>query len=110
MIIKNRLKENIPIINCLTCGKRALQRQVIELEDPFLIKDFRYKKRKTWARIIKPSFNVYYRGLRKLRNKRIFYSVLLETCIKKRHKLQVKFLKAIKFPTSYPDKIAIEEE
>ena len=74
MIIKNRLKQHIPIIICKTCGKIALQDKVLELEDPALIKDMRYKKRKTWARIMKPSFNIYYDGQRKLRNKRIFYS------------------------------------
>jgi hypothetical protein len=109
MIIKNRLKENIPIIKCLTCGKRALQASVIELEDPALIKDMRYKKRKTWARIMKPSFNVYYNGMRKLRNKRIFYAAMLQGCINKRHKLRVQFLNKIKFPTSYPDQTPFSE-
>jgi hypothetical protein len=109
MIIKNRLKDNIPIIVCKTCGRLAKQSSVIELEDPALIKDMRYKKRKTWARIMKPSFNIYYRGARKLRNKRIFYAALLQSCINKRHKLQVKFPNKVKFPKSYQDIVKEEK-
>jgi len=108
VIIKNRLKDNIPIIICKTCGKLAKQNSVIELEDPLLIKDMRYKKRKTWARIMKPSFNVYYHGMRRLRNKRIFYAALLQSCINKKHRLQVKFLNKIKFPKSYQDTVREE--
>lgn len=103
MIIKNRLREHIPIIVCKTCGKIVKQDSVIELEDPELISDMRYKKRKTWARLMKNSFNVYYDGLRKKRNKRVFYAALLQNCINKRHKLKVKYLTKINFPKSYPD-------
>lgn len=110
MIIKNRLKDNIPIIICKTCGKIAKQDRVIELESPELIKDMRYKKRKTWARIMKPSFNVYYNGMRKLRNKRIFYAALLQSCINKKHKLQIKFPNKVKFPKTYLDIVKGDNE
>lgn len=112
MIIRNRLKDNIPIIICKTCGKIAKQDRVLELECPQLIKDKRYKKRKTWARIIKSSFNISYDGLRKKRNKRIFYSAVLQNCINRKHKLKVKFLNKINFPKSYLDinKYAEKEE
>jgi len=105
MIILNRVRENIPIIVCKTCGKRALQSSVIELEDPALIKEMRYKKRKTWARIIKPSFNIYMSEGRKMRNKRIFFSALLVGCIEKKHKLQVIHLNGSKFHQSYLDTV-----
>ena len=105
MIIRDRLREHIPILICKTCGRIARQDKVIELEDPALIKDARYKKRKTWARIIKPSFNVHYDGLRKLRNKRIFYASLLQSCIEKKHRIKVRYLTKIKFPKSYLDTI-----
>ena len=109
MIIKNRLQEHIPIIVCRTCGKIAKQNRVIELEDPALIKDMRYKKRKTWARTIKNSFNIYYNGLRKKRNKRIFYAAILQNCINRRHKLKVKYLTKINFPKSYLDTVKTDE-
>jgi len=87
-IIKDRCYENIPIIICKTCGKIAQRKQVIELEDPALIKE----KRKTWNKLIKPSFNIYYNDTQKRRNKRIFYAAILQTCLNKKHKLEVKFL------------------
>ena len=105
MIIRDRLREHIPILICKTCGKIARQNKVIELEDPALIKDARYAKRKTWARLIKPSFNVHYDGARKLRNKRIFYAAILQYCIKRKHKIKVRYLTPIKFHKSYPDTI-----
>lgn len=101
MIIKNRLREHIPIIVCKTCGKVAKQSRVIELEDPALIREARYSKRKTWARLIKPSFNVYYDGLRKKRNKRIFFSSLLISCAARKHRLIVRYLNEISFPKSF---------
>lgn len=102
-IIKNRCYDNIPIIICKTCGKMAKREQVIELEDPALISVKRYKRKKTWARLIKSSFNISYDGRRKKRNKRIFYSAFLQTCINKKHKLLVKHLNGIKFHSNCLD-------
>jgi len=101
MIIKNRLLEHIPILVCQTCGKVARQRQVIELEDPAL----RNERRKTWNRIIKPSFNVHYSGMQKRRNKRIFYAAVMQVCINKRHKILVKHLNDLHFHRSFSDTV-----
>lgn len=106
MRILNRCREDIPEIHCRTCGKVAKQERVLEFEDPSLIKLTRYKtKKKTWARIIKPSFHIEYKGNRKYRNKRLFYASLLIECIRKRHKLKVKFKDNRKFPSYMKDRL-----
>lgn len=106
MRILHRTRDDIPEILCRTCGKLAKQDRVREFESPALIREIRYKtKRKTWARIIKPSFHIYYNGRRKLRNKRIFYASLLLECIRKRHKLKVQFKDKRNFPKSYKDRL-----
>lgn len=107
MRILNRNMNDIPEILCKTCGRLAKQNRVLEFEDPSLIKLKRYKKtkKKTWARLIKPSFHITYNGNRKLRNKRLFYSSLLLDCIKKRHKFRVVFKDKRRFPESYKDRL-----
>lgn len=104
MIIRNRLLEHIPIIRCTTCGKTARQSSVIELESFGLNKEHR----KTWGKIIKPSFNVSYSDSGKLkRNKRLFYASLLQSCINKKHKLKVIHLNNIKFHKTFMDTINV---
>lgn len=105
MLIRNRLQQHIPIIKCLTCGKIARQRSVVELEDPAL----RNEKRKTWHLIIKPSFNVYAIGAQKHRNKRIFYAALLQRCIERKHKLKVIHLNNINFHKTFDDTLKEDE-
>ena len=107
MIIKNRLYENIPIIRCTTCGKLAKQSSVIELESFSLNRE----KRKTWGKIIKPSFNVSYSDSGKLkRNKRLFYASMLQSCINKKHKLKVIHFNSIKFHKSFLDTVNVGKE
>ena len=111
MHILHRTKEEIPEIHCRTCGKIAKQSRVQEFEFSGLIKETRYKtKRKTWNRIIKQSYHIYYNGNRKLRQKRLFYSHLLLECIRKRHKLKVKFLDNRIFPTYHNELSKLEKK
>ncbi len=103
MIIRDRLREHIPIIRCLTCGKVARQRSVIELESPTLISE----KRKTWGALIKSSFNLYQaeNSKRLNRNKRIFYAAMLQSCINRKHRLSVEHLADFNFRKSCADNI-----
>ena len=110
MFIKNRLKQHIPIIKCQTCGKIANQNKVFEMEAPSLLQTLNHPKRKTWARLVKDSFNVYYGGAQKRRNKRIFYASCLQRCIEKKHRLEVIHLYGIKFHESFRDTLNVPEE
>jgi hypothetical protein len=86
VFIRNRKKETIPYLKCRTCGK--ISDRVIELEDPMLFKE----KRKTWKRIIKPSYNKHMYQGRQVRTKRVFWAQPLAECFRKKHKVSVKYL------------------
>jgi hypothetical protein len=84
--ITDRMKENIPYLICKTCGK--ISDRVREFEDPTL----RFENRKTWRRTIKSNLNYFvFFCNKKLRNRRIFFATNMISCLRKKHKLQIKF-------------------
>ena len=84
--ITNRFKKNIPTMICETCGK--MTQKVQEFENPNL-KD---EKRKTWRRAIKRNLNYELEGHgRQKRNQRLFFSYDMMGCIKKKHKLTIRY-------------------
>jgi len=87
-IVLGRRAETIPVMICKTCG-RVCDR-VREYQDTMpLIRE----KRKTWKRIIKPNLNIPMISIdnRKLRVRRIFVAYPMIECIRRKHKLTIKF-------------------
>lgn len=87
-IVLGRLKSSIPIIYCITCGRKS--DRVREFQDTDLIKE----RRKTWRRIIKPNLNLPLITVhnKKMRVRRLFLAYSMLDCVKKRHKLQIKYV------------------
>ena len=84
--ITNRFVKNMPTMICETCGK--MTQKVQEFENPKL-KD---ENRKTWRRAIKRNLNYKLEGHGKqTRNQRLFFSYDMMDCIKKKHKLTIRY-------------------
>ena len=84
--ITRRFQKDIPTMICETCGK--MTQKVQEFENPNL-KD---EKRKTWRRAIKRNLNYELEGHgRQKRNQRLFFSYDMMGCIKKKHKLTIRY-------------------
>ena len=84
--VLGRRAERIPYIVCRTCGR--IVEDVREYEDYAL----KQERRKTWKRIVRVNTNYYlYLYNRKLRNRRIFFSYKIMSCLQKKHNLTLKF-------------------
>jgi hypothetical protein len=83
---RGRQREFIPVLVCKTCGK--VSDKVMEYEDAALVSE----KRKTWKRTIRPNLNFYIKvSGKKRRSRRIFFAYKMVECIRKKHKLTLRY-------------------